>query len=416
MKILIYGINFAPELTGIGKYTGDMALFLAQRGHRVRVVTAPPYYPEWRIWPGYSGGRYQRETWEGVKVVRCPLYVPRRVSGVKRLAHLSTFGLSSLPQVLAQAAWKPDLIFSVAPSIFSAPAAALAGRLAGCKVWLHVQDFELDAAFNLGIVQGGSAAYRLAAGVEHSILRAFDCVSTISNRMVARLVQKGVDPEKACLFPNWADTEHIYPQPGPSRLRQELRLDPRQRIVLYSGNMGRKQGVEILVELARRLQDLPDVRLVLCGEGVARQELVRRAEGLPNVTFLPLQPLDRLNDLLNMADVHVLPQRADAADLVMPSKLTGMLASGRPVVATAAAGTELYEVVRQVGVAVPPEDVDALADAVRSLLRDPQRMAGLGRAGRQFVEQNWSRQHVLQKFIDNAQRLTGAPVVGGFVL
>lgn len=407
MKILIYGLNFTPELTGIGKYTGDMAGYLAGQGHAVRVVTAPPYYPAWRVGPGYSAWRYRRETWEGVEVTRSPLYVPRRVSGAKRLLHLASFSLSSLPPLLAQAAWKPDLVLAVAPTLFAAPAAALAGRLAGARTWLHIQDFELDAAFNLGILRGGRGAYRLSAGLERSILRGFDRVSAISNRMVEQLLHKGVNPGRVGLFPNWADTRQIIPQSGPNPLRPAFHLGSGQRVLLYSGNMGAKQGIEILIDLAERLKDRAEIQVVLCGEGAARQELVERAGGRPNVTFIPLQPLERLNDLLNLADIHLLPQRADAADLVMPSKLIGMLASGRPVIATAAPGTELYQVVNQAGVAVPPGDVDALAGAVRALFADPTRMERLGRAGRQYAEQHWSREVVLQQFVASARRLTG---------
>ena len=172
-----------------------------------------------------------------------------------------------------------------------------------------------------------------------------------------------------------------------ARSAPALNLAKNQLVVLYSGNMGRKQGIEILVDVARRLENAPHIQLVLCGDGAARPDLEQRAAGLRNVHFLPLQPLNRLNELLNLGDIHVLPQRADTADLVMPSKLTGMLASGRPVIATAAPGTELASVVGRVGVVVPPGDPDCLAESIKDLAADP----GSGRVWENWAATLWKR-------------------------
>ena len=118
LKILVYGLNYAPELTGIGRFTGDMARWLVTRGHAVRAVTAPPYYPEWRIAGGYRRFGWSRETLDGVEVLRCPLYVPARAGGLRRVAHLLSFATSSWLPVLWQAArWKPDVVFTVEPAL-----------------------------------------------------------------------------------------------------------------------------------------------------------------------------------------------------------------------------------------------------------------------------------------------------------
>jgi colanic acid biosynthesis glycosyl transferase WcaI len=139
---LIYGINYSPELTGIGKYTGEMAAWLSEQGHDVQVVTAPPYYPEWRIGEGYSGRWFRSERLAGVRVLRCPLWVPPQPGGLKRLAHLLSFALSSIPAVLWSLRRRPEVIIVVAPAFFCAPAAWLAASLYGAKCWLHIQDFE----------------------------------------------------------------------------------------------------------------------------------------------------------------------------------------------------------------------------------------------------------------------------------
>ena len=401
LKILIVGLNFHPELTGIGKYTGELAAYLVGKGHQVRVITTPPYYPHWQVQPGYSGWRYRKENWQGVWVLRCPLWVPSQPSGIKRLLHLLSFALTSFPVLLGQCPWRPNLILSIAPSFFNAPFALFTARLSGAKVWLHIQDFELDAASNLGMLPSNHFITKLAGRAERGLLRRFDQISTISNRMLARLAQKGVAPEKTFLFPNWVDTALIFPLSAPQKLlKKELRIPDDKIIVLYSGNMGYKHGLKNVLETAKYLQAQAKIHFVFCGTGAVRSDLESDAKGLPNVQFLPLQPLEKLNGLLNIADIHILPQRADAADLVMPSKLSGMLASGKAVIATANPGTEVAEIVGRLGVVVPPGDALALADAILGLADNPERMRSLTQKGLSWVVENWSKEKVLNDFCE----------------
>lgn len=400
MRLLVYGINFAPELTGIGKYTGEMAQWLAHAGHEVRVITAPPYYPAWRVQDGHSARQYRVERWQGVQVIRTPLWVPRQPGGLKRLLHLGSFALASLPALIAQWRWKPDVVWVVEPPLMCAPAAVAFAALRGAGTWLHIQDYEVDAAFDLGLIKGHTLR-RAVQRAERWLMRRFDRVSTISGRMVDRARDKGVAPERVVLFPNWVDIGGIAPLAAPSPYRTELGLAPDALVALYSGNMGNKQGLEVLAEVARLLSNEPRIQFVLGGSGSGRADLQARCAGLPNVRFLDLQPLERLNDWLGLADVHLLPQRADAADLVMPSKLTGMLASGRAVLATAMPGTELSRVVTDdaaCGLVVPPENPAAMAEALRALAADPARRAAMGASGRRYAEAELSRDAVLRRF------------------
>lgn len=420
MRILIYGLNYSPELTGIGKYTGEMASWLAARGHQVRVVTAPPYYPEWRIREEYRGFLYRTEQAPGQPVVRrTPLYVPDRPTGLKRLVHLFSFMLGSLPVMLTEMFHRPDVVFTIEPTFTCAPVALFVARTTGAAAWLHVQDFEIDAAFDLGLLPAQGMIHDFALFLEKWFTGAFDRVSSISIKMAERAETKGVSPEHIVLFPNWVDIDYIHPlsreENVTNPVREELsELVPgfNDKVVfLYSGNMGAKQGLERLPDLARSFESDPRVHFIFCGTGAFRPKLEAICEGLTNVTLLPLQPLDRLNYLLNTADVHLLPQLAGAADLVMPSRLTGMLSSGRPVLATADPGTQVAQVVAgpspdcACGVVVPADHFEALCDAVLHLVESPTVRQQLGSNARIYAEEHLGKEQVLLKFEQDLQRL-----------
>lgn len=405
MRILVYGINFYPELTGIGKYTGEMVALLAEMGHEIRVVTAPPYYPNWEISAGYSPWRYSSETINGARVLRCPLWVPRNPNGRRRLLHLASFALSSSLRTATQARWRPHLVMVIAPTLFCAPAAWMVARLSGARIWLHIQDFELDAAVGLGLLRKPWLR-SLAERFEKYWLRRFDRVSTISGAMLSRLALKGVADDCSVMFPNWVDTRVIYPLQSPSRFRSELSISVNTVVALYAGAMGEKQGLEIIVESARQLAEESNLLFVMAGAGSARPRLEKMSQNMSNVFWLPVQPMDRLNDLLNLADIHLLPQTAGAADLVMPSKLTGMVASGRPVVATATSDTELARVVANFGIVTPPGDIDAFAAAIMRLVNDSVARASFGVQARQYATIHLDYVTTMRRFEQEIVRIT----------
>ena len=386
-----------------------MARWLAARGHEVDVITAPPYYPEWRLAAGFRN-RYQTEKpLANLTIHRCPLYIPATHSGLRRVLHLSSFAMSSVGPIVLAATRQPDIIFTVEPTFFAAPVALLAASLAGAPAWLHVQDFEVDAAFDLGLLPAGGLLQRFALGLERWFTCRFDRVSSISARMVKRAIAKGVPPSRATLFPNWVDPDTIVPvcPSEPNVLGEQLGLEGKL-VLLYSGNMGEKQGLDCLPPLARALVLTPRAHCVFCGDGAFRPELEALLAGLPNVTLLPLQPPDRFNDLLNLAAIHLLPQKADVADLVMPSKLTGMLASGRPVLAMASPGTQVAQVVSGVsetgdrlhppcGLVTASGDLDALIEAARTLLGDEALRRSLGRGARAYAVEHLGETQVLHR-------------------
>lgn len=401
MKILLYGINFSPELTGIGKYTGEMAQWFAEQGHEVRVITAPPYYPAWKVSEGYQNA-YVTEQWNGVTVYRTPLWVPSQPSGIKRLVHLASFALSSLPTLYKQWTWKPDVVWTVEPALMCAPAAVTFAKLNGAKSWLHVQDYEVNAAFDMGLIKA-KWLRGFVESCERWLMRCFDRVSSISSQMLKLARAKGMDAHNIISFPNWVDISAIQPLKDVSPYRKELKISDDKIVTLYSGNMGGKQGLEILAEAARLIQEqnIENIQFVFCGNGAGRADLEQECQELKNVIFLDLQPFERLGELLGLADIHLLPQRADAADLVMPSKLTGMLASGKSVIATAVTDTELGHVITEsakCGLIVEPENGYALAQAIIKLAQDEESRVVYGKNGRAYAENKLSKDKILRNF------------------
>ena len=199
----------------------------------------------------------------------------------------------------------------------------------------------------------------------------------------------------------------MRPIDNPLQLRSQFAL-PRDKIIaLYAGNIGSKQGLEIVVEAARQSTQEQNILWVICGHGAAHAQLSRAVEGMTNVKLLPVQPMEKFNQLLNCADIHLLPQRADAADLVMPSKLTGMLASGRPAVASANPATQIADVLAGKGVIVPPGDASAFRTAVQILAEDKEQRLNLGRSARRYAVERLSKRAVLSEFAHELDQLIG---------
>jgi len=243
--------------------------------------------------------------------------------------------------------------------------------------------------------------------MESLMMRRFDAVSTISGRMLDLLRAKHVPAERCHFFPNWADIQHIKPLAGSSSYRQQLGIPEHAVVCLFSGSLGRKQGLMVIPEAAQQLSTRVDIHFVVCGDGVMKPELAHAASQLGRFHLLPLQPLERLPDLLGLADIHLLPQSPEAEDLVLPSKLTGMVSSGRPIIATCNPHSEIASVVSQCGLVVPPEDAPALAQAIEQLADAPEQRRRLGDAARQYAEDQIGRDAVLGRLADDLAKLSG---------
>lgn len=414
MKILIYGINFYPELTGIGKYTGDMAFWLNSNGNDVKVITAPPYYPKWCVTSDeYHALRYKHEEINYVDITRCPLYVPKTPKTITRVLHLVSFALTSTPILIKQVFWKPDIIFVVEPTLFCSPLALIAGRLSGAKCLLHIQDFELDAMLGLGM--GNDSIFtKVGKAIEKWLMKRFDAVSSISISMLELAKVKTGNAVKLIYFPNWVDVEHIQPNCDRSVYLNKWKIPEKTKIVLYSGNIGKKQGLEIILTAAEKLKTIsPNVLFVIVGDGAAKEDMVNRASemNLTNIQFFPLEPYEKLSWLMALADIHLVIQKKGAADFVLPSKLTTIFSAGGTVLITSEKDTELGNLCEEYpGIAhrVDPENplkfTAALSDLL-SLINVSKR--DFNHIARAYAVENLEKNNVLNRFNKDLEALIG---------
>lgn len=367
-KVLILGINFAPELTGIGKYTGEMVDWLVEKDYDVTMVTSFPYYPNWSVQKPYSGRIYKKETEKGGKlnVYRCPMYVPVVPSGARRVLQEFTFLVSSFLVVFYLLFKKGhQQIFVMAPPFHLGLLGLFYRFFKGGKIDYHIHDMQIEAARQLKVIKA-DIAFKILLKLEKYILDRVDYVSTISGGMKAK-VQKKVKKD-IIMFPNWVDTQKLFPLKNRSALKRSWGYNDDDKIILYSGSIGEKQGLQSLIPIAKSLEEYSFIKFIICGIGPYKEQLMQLASRaqLTNISFLPLQPLDQFNNLLNLADVHLVLQKKNAADLMLPSKLTGILSSGGLALVTADPGTSLYKAVvdHKMGVVIPSEDDEALKEAI----------------------------------------------------
>jgi glycosyltransferase involved in cell wall biosynthesis len=383
MRILITGINYAPEATGIAPYTAGLAEHLGKRGHHVTVVTGLPSYPQWRVHDGYRGRIAARETLAGVDVRRRWHYVPREQSATRRALYEASFlatGLSAL------ALPRPDAVVGIVPSLGGGLLARLAGARFAAPYGLVFQDLMGPAAAQSGVAGGCRTARAIRAAEAFAVRRA-EAVGVIAEGFRPYVQALGVAPERIRRVRNW--THVPEPTVDPVEVRARLGVEPGEVVCLHAGNMGYKQGLANVVECARLAMPDPDLRFVLMGDGSQRPLLEGLAvrHRLGNLRFLPIQPVELFASLLAAADVLLVNQRATVIDMSLPGKLTSYFLAGRPVVAAVSPGSETAREVGDsgAGLVVRPDDPAALLAAVRSLAADPARRQRLGGAGRAYA-------------------------------
>ncbi len=402
------GINYWPEEFGIAPFSTGRCEYLASRGHEVTICTGFPYYPQWRIADQYRGRMVARETRGGVTILRSWLYVPPRVTSLKRILHEGSFIAASTLRAVGRR--KPDVLFVISPPLGLSVAALVLSRLWRSPYVFHVPDLQPDAAVDLGMLKDGKVV-RLLYRLERTAYRNAALVSTLTSAMRERIVSKGIAPDKVVLFRDWANPQ-LFDIPlhgGGRQFRNSLGFGDRL-LVVHAGNMGIKQGLDIVLEAAQRSRAIDDIVYLLVGDGAARPALQSRAASmkLTNLKFLPVQPNEAFNDLLAATDIALITQQKTVADIVFPSKSITLLAAGRPLVAALSQGSEVARVINeaQAGIVATPEDPDALFAAIMALRHDPAARASCGQTGREYARHLWSRERILPEIETHLLRIT----------
>jgi colanic acid biosynthesis glycosyl transferase WcaI len=409
VRVHIIGINYWPEKTGIAVFATGRAEFLAAQGHQVAMCTALPYYPEWRVADEYRGRSFAIEMRAGVEICRCPIYVPSRVTPIRRVLFEASFLASA--SVRSLFCRRPDVLFVESPPLGLAIVAALLSGLWHVPYVFQVEDLQPDAALDLGMLHKGRGT-RLLYALERFAYRKAATVSTLTPGMQARIISKGISAEKVTLFPCWAEPGlfGLRTDARSARVRHALGLNG-AFVVLHPGNMGIKQGLGVLLDAAERTRSTPEIVYVLLGDGVARPALESRVRsaGLTNVRIIPLLPEVEFLDLLAEADLCVVAQQRTVADIVFPSKVLTLLAAGKPVVASVAASSEVAMVVggSGAGEVVAPEDPGALVAAIERLRAAGTLREGMGAAGREYARRHWDRGAILGHFAATLEAVAG---------
>ncbi len=379
--ILLISPNFTPEPTGIGKVNGEMINWFAKDGFNCDVITAFPYYPQWRIQPPYKNRWFKKEKMAvpdasgSITVYRCPFYIPAKPSGLKRIAQDFSYWLSmpwiALKFILARK--KYDLIITIAPPFHLGRVGLMMKKKTSAKLLYHVQDLQIEAAQELNIVPG-KKLLNYFYGIERKILNRADFVSAISPNMVKKI--KAKTDREVIYFPNWVDTEVFHPLSNRSSLRTKWGFQPDDIIFLYSGAIGEKQGLENILHTAEDLIPKTKIKFIICGSGPYTDKLLKDAESmrLKNVSFLPVQDISLFNEFLNMADYHLVLQKGNASDLVMPSKLSTILAVGGVSIVTTSPGTSLYALYTEndIGHVIEPDNHRLLSNLIKDLKPGPE--------------------------------------------
>lgn len=414
-RILVLGINFSPEPIGIGKYTGEFAGSLVREGFEVSVITAHPHYPWWRVRSG-SRWRFTMERSEGMTVIRCPLWVPSRPGGLGRiLQEMSFFNASWLAVnwLLLRGA-RFDMVYTVVPSLATAWLGAWVKLFRRKALWIvHVMDLPLDAAVRLGLISNGWMS-RWLARKERWILRRADRVSSLSEGMLRRIAEKGVADARRILFPNWVDLGVFCPGPTDENRLYALGLPTHGRMLLYSGAIGEKQCLEILPEVAARLQgSLADVYIVIAGEGPYRQRLesLVRESGVSNIHFISIQLEPVFLALLRKAWLHLVLQRDTESELFLPSKLGPIMAVGGCALVTASPASSLGVVLRNhgIGVALHPATANDLYGCILEMDRKPELVRERGTRAHDYAARHLEREGVIRRYL----RTLGLPADTG---
>jgi len=409
MQILLLSQYFPPEVGSAAAKMAEMAHYLRSRGHQVEVVSQVPNYPTGVVYPGYEGTWFRQEKTDGVHVTRTWSYAsPERSRFKPRMLNYASFMGTSLAGILAGP--RPQLVLVYSPPLFLGLTAASAGVLRGCPFIFWVNDLWPRAAVSLGFMQEGPW-YHLACAMESFIYRRAARIFVYSEHMLEEVVRGGASRAKLECHPLWIDTDIFHPDPkGAKEVRRRFGWG-KKFVVLYGGNLGLAQGLDVFIESARLLREIQDIHFVLVGSGVEKDSLVNMAaaNNLANVEFIAHQPKEQVPAFFSAADLLFAHLKAAPHRVgTVPEKILAYMACGRPVLMSAQEGAAL-EVIRKhdCGLTAPPDNPEAVVQAILSLYNNRSQVEPLGSAGRRAVETSYAGPVVLHDMEASMLNLAG---------
>ena len=416
MKILVVSLYYEPDrCQSNGPIIRALCEDWAEAGHEVTVLTSFPHYNSDQVWPEYRGRLFQRDRVGGVNVIRSYIFVPRKRSGWQRILNYLSFNISSTLSGLF--AGKQDVIFVMSPPLTIGLTAFVLGLLKRIPYCYNLQDIWPEVAVKLGMLRGRRLIAFFEA-MEKFIYRHSRSIFAISDEFKANLIAKGVPADKVEVIPNFTDTDFIQPMEKANAfsLAHEL-LD--KFTVLYAGNVGLSQGLEVILDAAEQLKDHSEIVFTIVGEGSSRDELIAEADrrGLQNVKLLPFQPESDVPMVYAAADVALIPLRHGITENSVPCKTYSIMAAAKPYIAGVDEGSTVWKLTDQVGcgVCIEPENGRALAEAVLKLQADANARIRMGAKGRQFVERNFAREIITNRYRSSLESLVekrSLPITG----
>ncbi len=405
MHIMFMAQLYAPEDISGAVLITELATDLVKRGHEVTFITGAPNYPYGRVFEGYRNRAYQVEWLDGVRVVRTWSYISPSKTVWPRLLHYGTYSATAFYGGLF--AGKPDIVVNYSPPLPLGLSAWLLGRLWRVPWVLVLEDLYPDAAVTTGVLRNRHLIAFFSA-MERFLYRHATHVSVISESFRKNLKRKGVPPEKITLIPVWADPDVVRPLPKENDFRQRLGLAGKL-VAMYAGNLGLTSCLEDVLGAAKLLREETDIRFVIVGEGVKKEDLEATAQAaqLTNIMFLPYQPREMFPEMLAAADVGLVTLNQDSASSSLPSKVFNVMASARPILAVAPKESDLAQLVDDAdcGVVVPPEHPELLADALLAMRGRGDGLVEMGQNGRSLLESRYSRAGCVDAFEDLLAKL-----------
>lgn len=399
MKILVVSLYYDPDkCQSNGPIVRALCEDWAKAAHEVTVLTSFPHYNCDAVWPEYGGRLFQRDRIGQVSVIRSYIYVPPDRSGFGRILNYLSFNISSTLAGLFSG--KQDVIFVMSPPLTIGLTAFVLGFIKRIPYCYNLQDIWPEVAVKLGVLRGrGLIAF--FERMEKFIYRHSRKIFAISDEFKVNLVNKGVPAEKVEVIPNFVDTDFIRPLEKANAFSLAHGLADKF-VVLYAGNVGLSQGLEVILDAAEILRTRREVVFLIVGQGTCRDELLAQAErrGLRNVKLLPFQPESEVPQVYAACDVALIPLRRGITENSVPCKTYSIMAAGKPYIAGVDGDSTVSKLTELVGcgVCVAPEDGQALADAVLRLLGDREARRMMGRNGREYVERHFARETITGRY------------------